>query len=192
MTESDYVLSLMAIVSGLAITHMIASFYGLLAERNKVEFDWLAVTAAGAVAYYVLYGWWVTWSGFHLHTGPLPFWRFLMPMASVTGLVLAARAALPDRVPETGLNLRDRYDVNGVWIWRALLATVCISTSGTLLRLYIGERFGSGAAPWGLLGLCLTIVMLAALALTKSRRLHAVLVPAHLALLVAATLTQPV
>ena len=192
MTESDYVLGLMAIVSGLAITHMIASLFGLLAEWSRVKFDWLSLTAAGTVAYYVLYGWWVTWSGFHLHTGPLPFWRFLMPMVSVTCLVLAARAALPDLVPGAGLDLRDRYDQVGVWIWRALLATVSISTLGVALRLYIGERFEAGAAPQGLLGLLVTILMLAALSVFRSRRIHAVLVPTHLVALVAATIRQPV
>ena len=192
MTESDYVLSLMAIVSGLAITHMIASLYGLFAASSRVKFDWLSLTAAGVVAYYILYGWWVTWASFHLHTGELPFWRFLLPMVSVTMLVLSARAALPDQVPELGLDLRERYDAYGVWIWRALFATACITTFGVVLRLSIGERFGSSAAPAGLAGLFLTIAMLGGLGLTKSRRIHSVLVPAHLIILVAATMRQPV
>lgn len=192
MTENDYVLSLMAIVSGLAITQMIASLYGLLAERGRVKLDWLSLTAAGTVAYYILYGWWVTWASFHERIGPLPFWRFLLPMVSVTAMVLAARAALPDRVPETGLDLRERYKVHGVWIWRALLATSCLAAFGVILRLSIGERFGSSAAPVGVPGLLINIALLATLATTRSRRVHAVLVPVLLLALAAATLRQPV
>ena len=182
----------MAIVSGLAITHMIASLYGLLAHRERVRSDWLALTAAGVVAYVILYGWWVTWAGFHLRMGPLPFWRFLMPLLSVTTLALAARAALPDHVPPGGLNMRLRYDTHGVWIWRALLVSSSINTLGILIRQVTGETFGRSAAPWGVAGLALSVVLFLILGCLRSRRVHAVLAPMLLILLIAATVTQPV
>ena len=47
MTENDYVLSLMAIVSGLAITHMIGSLYGLLAQRIRVRFELVGADGQG-------------------------------------------------------------------------------------------------------------------------------------------------
>ena len=192
MTENDYILSLMAIVSGLAITHMIASLYGLLAQRTVVRFDWLALMAAALTGYIILYGWWVTWAGFHSRTGPLPFWRFLMPMMSVTALVMAARAALPDRVPEEGIDLRTRYDENGVWIWRALLVSACITSAGLALRRFGGEHYDASAAPWGFTGLITTGGLFAVLSFTKDRRVHMVLVPALIILFIAATWRQPV
>ena len=46
---------------------------------------------------------------------------------------MAARAALPDHVPEEGVDLRARYDENGIWIWRALLVSACITSAGLAL-----------------------------------------------------------
>ncbi|MBA2921010.1 hypothetical protein GON01_16445 [Sphingomonas sp. MAH-20] len=192
MTENDYVLSLLAIVSGLAITHMIASLYELLSNRREVRLSWLALLAAGYTAYLVLYGWWVTWAGFHARSGTLPFWRFLMPMLSVTCLALAARASLPSFVPEGGLDLAERYSRHGVWIWRALLASAGISMLGVLVRKLSGEAMSDNATPWGLAGLALMLSMLAVLSLTRVRVIHAVLVPMSFGLLVAATLAHPV
>lgn len=182
----------MAIVSGLAITYMIGSLYELLSEYDKVSFDWLALMAAGVVGYTILYGWWVTWAAFHLRTGPLPFWRFLMPMLSVTALALAARAALPNNVVSDKLDLAKRYDNHSVWIWRSMLASACILMAGALVRRISGEVMGTAATPWGLAGLGITLAWFATLRLTRSRRVHAVLVPAYLLLLVTSTFAQPV
>ena len=192
MTQNDYVLSLLAIVSGLAVTHMIASLYNLLAERDKDRWDWLALTAAGIVGYTILYGWWVSWAAFHARTGPLPFWRFLMPVLSVTALVLAARAALPGRVPERGLELAERYAANGAWIWRALLASTLLITAGLVIRRMTGEPFEASAAPWGLAGLIVMAALLVCLSLVRSRRVHAALVPLLALLLVISTVRQTV
>jgi hypothetical protein len=192
MTENEYVLNLMAIVSGLAITHMIASLYTLLSHRSIVRFDWLAMTAAAVIAYSVVYGWWVTWAAFHDRTGPLMFWRFLLPIVNVALLVLAARAALPNEVPETGIDLRERYDLHGVWIWRALLAAIGIAIASLAIARVIGETYGSGVAPWGFSGLFLEAAILGVLSWTRSRRVHVALVPLIFLLLVAATLVQPV
>lgn len=192
MSENDYVLSLLAIVSGLAITHMIASLYQLLSNRQRVRLSWLALLAAGYAAYLVLYGWWVTWAGFHSRSGALPFWRFLMPMLSVTCLALAARAALPSSVPEGGLDLAERYNRHGVWIWRALLTSAGISLLGIMIRRLTGEAMSDSATPWGLGGLTLMLFMLAVLSVTRLRMIHAVLVPISFGLLVAATVTHPV
>jgi hypothetical protein len=192
MSENEYVLSLMAIVSGLAITHMIASLYALLSHRSIVRFDWLAMTAATLVAYTVVYGWWVTWAVFNGRTGHLMFWEFLLPLINLAILVLAAYAALPEKMPEAGIDLRERYSLNGVWIWRALLAVTLIAIGSLALKNVTGEAYGAGAAPWGFAGLMFQAASYGVLSLTRSRRVHVALVPLLLFLLVAATFLQPV
>lgn len=45
MSGGDYVLGLLAIITGLAISDMIVSLHGLLINRKHVTWDWLPLVA---------------------------------------------------------------------------------------------------------------------------------------------------
>ena len=46
MLSGDFGIGLMAIITGLAIADMVASTHGLLMDRRRVRWDWLAALAA--------------------------------------------------------------------------------------------------------------------------------------------------
>ena len=47
MTQDEYILGLLAIISGLAVSHMIGALHGILFNRHMVRWDWLMpITAA--------------------------------------------------------------------------------------------------------------------------------------------------
>lgn len=58
MDVKEYLLSLMAIVTGLAIADMIVSLHGLLRRFRKVHWDWLPVVAALFVFVLIVSSWW--------------------------------------------------------------------------------------------------------------------------------------
>lgn len=191
MTPDDYVLSLLAIVSGLALTHMIGSFSHLLASRERVRFDWLALTAAALMFYMICYSWWISWTGFHGHQH-LAFWRLLMPIISAVAMFLAARGVLPEQVPAEGLDLREHYALVGRWVWRGVALGLLIANGGIAVRRLLNEGDMSNIEPWGLAGNALFLGLIVTLAVVHARRAHAVIVPVALALLVAATITRPI
>jgi hypothetical protein len=60
MSGTDYILGLLAIVTGLAISDMVVSLHGLLINRRHVKWDWLALVAAAFVLVLIVNSWRIT------------------------------------------------------------------------------------------------------------------------------------
>ncbi len=132
MTANEYILGLMAIVSGLAITEWIGSFYRLLAARRAVKWDWLAGVAAAFSVYMIVRSWWISWRSF----GPeadLTLGKMIWNLTEIVLLFLAARAALPEAVPEEGVDLRRHYDRNGWLIWGPITLSALMFAGSNVL-----------------------------------------------------------
>ena len=78
MTASEYVLGLMLIISGLAISDMIANLHGVLLHRRSVKWDWLALTAAGYVLLVIINSWGISFRAFNRGDDELQLWSFLL------------------------------------------------------------------------------------------------------------------
>ena len=121
MSGGDYILGLLAIITGLAISDMIVSLHGLLINRRHVTWDWLPLVAAMAVLLLIISTWRLTYVAFHGATKGPPIWVFVMILVQNIGLYLAARAVIPDRVPiGESLDLRTHYDSVGRYLWSAI------------------------------------------------------------------------
>lgn len=175
MSGADYILGLLAIVTGLAISDMVVSLHGLLINRRQVRWDWLALVAAAFVLVLIINSWRITYVAFQgAEKGP-PIWAFLMILAQTIALYLAARAALPDRV-ELGapFNLSDYYDFVDRYLWSALsVAYGGFLLMGSLRFIMSGEAQFPDLLIQALIGFPVILT----LAIWPRRRLHRIVVP---------------
>ena len=175
MRTNEYVLSLMAIISGIAITDLIASLHRLLRARKRVQWDWLPLLVAGFVAMALTVSWFISWRVNTVQNYNPPFWRFFfLTLGQLVPLYLAAAAALPDEVPPEGLELKRFYAENSSYIWGALSAMmVMFIVTASVSHLGRGDYRAAAMnvvhTPFLLPTLLLAVV--------RNRRAHTILVP---------------
>lgn len=173
MRPNEYVLTLMTIISGLAMSDIVVSFHRLLRARDRVRWDWLPLAAAAYVAVIVAFGWFVSWSVSAIDNYNPPFWRFLLILAQLIPLYLAAAAALPDEMPPDGVDLKEFYQRNNRYIWGALSAATLMFVVALALHQARGE-YRTFA-----LGMMVTCYLLPSLllAVVGRRRVHGIVAP---------------
>lgn len=129
-------------VLGLAVADMVTSLHKLLRNRRRVRWDWVAPLAALVILVEIFNLWW-SWRKF---TGDsiadvAPYFVVLVV------LFLTASAALPDDVPEDGIDLGNYFDDNRSYF---------LSLYGIYIALWIGmwtvRDIGDGASFIDLLG----------------------------------------
>lgn len=175
MSGTDYILGLLTIVTGLAISDMIVSLHGLLMNRRHVTWDWLALVAAAFVLVLIINSWRITFVAFQESEKGPPIGIFLMILVPNIALYLAARAALPDRV-ETGqpFDLRAYYDFVDRYLWTALAVSYCGFVLLSLLRMV---TLGRAQFPDLFVQAMVGLLAILALAIWPTRRLHRIVVP---------------
>lgn len=175
MSGADYILGLLAIVTGLAISDMIISLHGLLINRRHVTWDWLPLVAAAFVLVLIINTWRITYVVFQdAEKGP-HIWVFVMVLTQNVGLYLAARAVLPDRV-EIGepFDLRAYYDFVDRYLWSAMSVSYA-----TIIILSSLEPIVSGKMQFPIVFVNALLGFLISLALViwPNRKLHRIVVP---------------
>jgi hypothetical protein len=114
VTASEHVASFVAILVGLALAHVAHSLHRLLRARRRVRWNLLAPMAALLVTVSIVNAWWTTNLVF---SHALTFAAFLPNLAALVLLFLLASAALPDQVPDHGLDLHVYYMDNRRYFW---------------------------------------------------------------------------
>ena len=186
MSGGGYLLGLILVITGLAISDLIVSLHGVLMNRRKVKWDWLALLAAAYIFLMIVNSWGVSFRAFKGDDVNPALWQFLELIWQIIPLYLAARAALPDTVPAEGVDLAAHYAMISRYFWTAI--------GLTLLLYLIGVSFYRGAVlpviveDWGAVAQLALIVVLI---IFSRRAVHAVLVPAVVVLLCVDHLMQP-
>lgn len=175
MSGTDYILGLLTIVTGLAISDMIVSLHSLLINRRYVKWDWLALVVVAFVFVLIINSWRITYVAFQgIAMGP-PIWVFLMILLQNIALYLAARAVLPDRV-EIGepFDLREYYDFVDRYLWSAVSFAyggfILLSSLGTIIM-------GKIQFPNLLVQALVGFPIILALAIWPTRKVHRIVVP---------------
>lgn len=173
MSPFEYVLPMVSILIGLAIGDLSLSLHRLLRARRRVAWDWLPLAAAALVLLLIIQFWWAFY-GIGRAEVWTRYWAFMVLSAALVSMFLLASAALPDEVPEDGLNLRAYYDENRRYFW--ILFTVFTLLAFVLDYLSIEK---DPAIPTGPLRAIPTLgfaVLLFSLAFIRRRGYHAVVV----------------
>ena len=186
MAGGEYLLALLAIITGLAISDMVVSLHGLLLNRRLVKWDWLTLMSAAFIFILIVNSWGISFRSFNQDGVSPPLWMFLITLWQIIPFYLAARAVLPDQV-----RVGDEVDLAGhyAFISRYFWAAISLSAVNflALLVAYNGLRFIIDGA-WGTV---LALPLMASLIIWPDRRLHRILVPILLAFLCVRALPTP-
>ena len=129
MNTFEYITVLVSIVVGLAIADQATSLHRLLRRRSKVRWHWVPLAAALLMFSEILNLWW-QW---HRFTGQT--WGEVVPYLVVLVLIfLAASAALPDEIPEDGLELGVYFDEVRPYFWTVYGGYVAALTALLTIR----------------------------------------------------------
>ena len=136
MTPFEYVIPLVSLLVGLAITDLAVSLNRLLRARARVEWDWLTLATAFVAIVAVLDIWWMFYgirdeTSYHTLLGFLPY-AFQLII-----LFLVNAAALPDDVSPGGIRLRAFYAGNSRYLWSLFtlyVVSALVHHSGEVLR----------------------------------------------------------
>jgi hypothetical protein len=131
VTPFEYLLSLAAIVLGLAIADLSSSVHRLLAAGARVRWDWLAPMAALVVFLKIVTQWWSWFAAQQIASG-LTFEMFLAVLASAVLLFLLAATALPDDFGDRPVDLRAHYASVSRRYWLLFVAQWLLATVANL------------------------------------------------------------
>lgn len=189
MAVGEYLVGLLVIVTGLAITDMVVSLHGLLLNRRVVKWDWLAPMAAASVFLLIVYSWRLSYRALSEETADLPLWYFVATLCSVIPFYLAGRAALPDheRV-EKGVDLSEHYEFVSRYLWSALFVSNFIYLC--LVIHDVGFERLPAVLPY-MWSTFLGFLLLAPLIIWPQRKLHRILVPIFFAFVCIQSLPAP-
>ena len=178
MTPFVYILPLVSVLVGLAVADLAISLHRLLRARRRVRWDALPLATAVLAVLAVLELWWNLYASQEA-TFLTTLGGFLLFAVQLLILFLLNAAALPDTVPDDGLDLRAFYDENGSYFWSLYAAYVLFIMVTNVIGALGGDLsdvFRRIAANLPLL------VLFVALARFRNRVFHAVAVAAVLAL----------
>ena len=172
MKPFEYSLILVTIIVGLAMTDMLVSLHRLLRAPTVVRWHWLPMVAALLVMLTLLQFWW----GFY-RLGRIDVWNqygaFLLLLLELILMFLLACAALPDEERERS-DLARYYEGNRRYFW-TLFSLVAVMAM--LTNLVVAFWLDSTAILWKTLPNALYVIVMVTLAIVRSRRVHYVLVP---------------
>lgn len=119
MDQFSYVVGLLSIITGLALSDMGISLHRLLKRRSNVQWDWMTLAIAGYVAFVIVRFWYQVWSirGIPGVTG---LFFFLGIIAENFVLFLIAASSLPDEhdLGSSSVDLRAFQRENSPYLWR--------------------------------------------------------------------------
>lgn len=187
MRPGEYILTLLAVISGLAASHLATTLHRLLAAGRRVRWDWLGSTAAVFVAYQLVLSWWTSWLNLKDQgQGTTELWAFLIRLGQLLCVFLCARAVLPEDVPAEGVDLRAHYLGVSRYLWRAQVVLLLLLAVAVPVHVYFEGRPPPLGGAWA--ALVAQGAAAAVLAATRRPAVHAVVVPLYLAALIASTL----
>ena len=169
MSIADFVLAFVGIIIGLGVADLLDSVHKLLRAGRRVKWHWATPSLAILMLMVTLILWWWSFVWFSNLTsetiaGFLP--KFLVLVAAF----LMMAAALPDDVPESGIDLRQFYLSSRIHLWSLMSVTL-----GSVALIYWVDNWSAGAGRLlAITGLTISSFVIAVIAaLTPRMWVHA-------------------
>ena len=171
MLSGDFVIGLMTIITGLAIADRVSSTHLLFINRRRVRWDWLGILAATFIFLLIVSSWGVSYRTMGNQMINPPLWLFVIGLSQIIPVYLAARASLPDEVGPDGVSLASHYAEISRYFWASVAFTYAVFVAYGAYELGQVKIIGSYWSP------LTQLLMMVVLIVTRSRRIHAFLVP---------------
>lgn len=141
MSVSDFLLAFVGIIVGLGVTDLLTSLHKLLRARGRVKWHWATPTLAALMLLVTLAVW---FRSFHVF-GAIrseTIADFLPAFVVLVFCFLMMAAALPDDVPDGGIDLKQYYISSRSHLWSLMSATL-----GGFTLLYFVRHWSMGLVP---------------------------------------------
>lgn len=163
----EFLMVLVSVVIGLGLTEILTGGANLLRARDAVRFYWIHVLFQVGVFFALLQQWWEFWDMEEM--GEISFLAVLAILAPPIFLFLIANLLYPTKAE--GADLEEYYYRQSPLLWGLVIAG---TLEGTFLQPVV---FGDPVFhPANISGIPM-VMLCAVLAASKSRRVHSVLAP---------------
>jgi hypothetical protein len=179
----EFLMILLSVIIGLALTELLTGVASLLRVRETVHFYWVHIGVQFGIFVALLQQWWESWDLARIEV--ISFGAVLLLIVPSLVLFLIAHMLFPR--PAKDANLEDYYYKQSPVIWGlVVLGTV----EGTFIMPLVEQEpvfHASNISGLPMVALCV------ALAVSKNRKLHAIVAPLVLALVLLDTwLVNPI
>jgi len=166
MSLSEHAIVLVSIIMGLGLTDLLGNFGRLVRARARVRWDALPLAWALFALLLVVNFWWGLYLGAIGIGDVASAGEFLLALLLPILLYLVCTSALPESVPEQGLDLGAAYDRQQRFFFGLLLAYFAVTV--------VHVRVVSGEWRWTPVDYArfVTIAGLAGLTMTRARWFH--------------------
>jgi hypothetical protein len=121
MSAFEYTSILASIIIGLGMVDVLVSLNRLIRAGKRVRWHWAAPVATILVVMTLLQIW---WGLYRPEDTGITIGQFLPLFVVLVILFLLAAAALPDEVPDEGMDLKAYYHRNGPYFWGLFTAAL--------------------------------------------------------------------
>lgn len=140
MSIGDFVLAFVAIIIGLGVADLLISVHKLLRAGRRVKWHWATPTLAALMLLVTLILWWWSFVWFSdIKSETIA--SFLPRFGILVVAFLMMAAALPDHVPEGGIDLRQFYFSSRVHLWSLMSVNL-----GGVTIIYFIDNWSFGMA----------------------------------------------
>jgi hypothetical protein len=193
MHAFEYLVGLVSILVGIALADIALSLHRLLRAKGRVRWHWQSLASTLLVVVVVLDLW---WSLRQLENAGITITvaLFLPLLCALFVFFLLAAAALPDEVPEAGVDLREYYEGNRRYFWTLFALYVLLSSVHviTMFSAVHGWQFAiQQRLPANLMPNLFTIGLMASLVFIRRSWWHAVVIIFLLGALLNSHLMRP-
>lgn len=122
---NEFIMGLVGVVLGLGIADLLTSLHKLLRAGNRVQWDWLTLAYAALMLFALLVFWW--WQFDYPQSPTLTIAQFLDSFIFLAISFLMVASALPDDVPDEGIDLRQFYLATLRHRWGLIAISLAIS-----------------------------------------------------------------
>ena len=139
MSTADFVLAFVGIIIGLGVADLLTSFHKLLRAGRRVKWHWATPSLAILMLLVTLILWWWSFLWFSELTSET-IANFLPKFLVLVAAFLMMAAALPDDVPDGGIDLRQFYFASRIHLWSLMSVTL-----GGVTLIYFMDNWSVGA-----------------------------------------------
>lgn len=140
MSIADFLLAFVGIILGLGVADLLTSLHKLLRAGRRVKWHWATPTLAALMLLVTLVIWFRSFGELSvLRSETLA--AFLPMFVVLVFSFLMMAAALPDEVPDSGIDLEQFYFSSRFHLWSLMSATL-----GGFTLLYVVQHWSIGAA----------------------------------------------
>ena len=160
MSITEFLLAFVGIIIGLGVADLLTSLHMMLRAGKRVKWHWATPTLAALMLLVTLVVWWRSFNALG-EIRSVSIADFLPIFLVLVLSFLMVAAALPDEIPESGIDLRQFYSSSRVHLWSLMSATL-----GGFILLYSIRNWSIGLA--SLLSIAWPALISLALAITAT------------------------